>query len=123
MDLICEASAVAARALRLSVQALSYLVFACAACACASALAVPNAADVTRPQSHLNGVSTLSDLQQGRELYQARCGSCHALRDPMSLQPESWAAQVRDMRDKKGVRLSATEARQITAYLTAISSR
>ena len=80
-------------------------------------------ADVTRPRGRLDSASTLSDLQEGRELYRSRCGSCHALRDPTSLQPESWIEQVRDMREKKGVRLSSDEARRITAYLLAVSSR
>jgi mono/diheme cytochrome c family protein len=65
----------------------------------------------------------LAELQEGRRLYSARCGSCHALRDPLSLPPSAWGEQVNDMRSKRGVRLSAAEAEQITDYLVAISSR
>ena len=99
------------------------LVLVCAAAACTTGLPQPNAADLARSRGRLDSVSTLSDLEEGRELYRSRCGSCHALRDPMSLQPESWIEQVRDMREKKGVRLSPDEARRITSYLVSISSR
>jgi len=102
--------------------ALGYALLLAAATSCTQDLPTHNAADVTR-RSALDRSITLSDLDQGRELYRSRCGSCHALRDPLSLGPEAWALQVRDMQEKKGVHLSSEEARRITAYLVAVSSR
>jgi cytochrome c5 len=90
--------------------------------ACQASLAEPNAADAARVQSRLAG-SKLSDLQDGRRLYLARCGTCHALPEPGSLAPDAWGAQVHDMRTEQGVRLSDEEERHITAYLVAISAR
>jgi mono/diheme cytochrome c family protein len=93
------------------------------AVACVSELApLPSAADATRVQARFAG-SSVASLSEGRSLYLARCGSCHALRDPNSLPADAWAGEVRDMRVSKGVRLSADDAQQITAYLVAVSSR
>jgi mono/diheme cytochrome c family protein len=99
------------------------LLAAFALAACASALPpLPSAADATRVQARFTG-SSVESLREGRTLYLARCGSCHALRDPSSLPPDAWAGEVRDMRTSKGVRLNPEDEQRITAYLVAVSSR
>ena len=85
--------------------------------ACEVSLPVPNTADAARTKS------SVRDLELGRGLYGSRCGSCHALRDPVSIAPKAWSAEVNDMRTKNGVHLSDDEAQRITDYLVSISSR
>ena len=119
--MICKLKTLLARSCRLAA-AFGYAVLLAATTSCTQDLPAPNAADVTR-RSSLDRTSTLIDLEQGRELYRSRCGSCHALRNPLSLGPDAWVGQVRDMRENKGVHLSPEDARRITAYLVAVSSR
>ena len=102
--------------------ALAALVLVGGATACEATLPQANAADAARVAARF-GNPSLSELQQGRSLYLARCGTCHALRDPRSESAEAWSAQVRDMRTNKGVLLSPDEERRITAYLVSISAR
>jgi len=77
----------------------------------------PTAADASRGSAHFPDV-TLSELSQGRTLYVSRCGSCHVLKRPVELPPEQWQAEVSDMREKNGVKLSDAEAQAIVRYLT-----
>ena len=94
----------------------------CSAFACSSGFPpLPSAADATRVQGRFAG-SNVESLREGRSLYVARCGTCHALRDPASLSADAWPEQVHDMRIK-GARMSDEEEQRITAYLMAISSR
>ena len=99
----------------------SWLMGAALACACGAALPEPVAADAVRNSADA-GMS-LSDLQRGRTLYLARCGACHALRDPLSEPARAWGGEVQAMRSQNGVHLSDEEARQISGYLSAIASR
>ena len=99
-----------------------FFVLASATLGCGAGLPpLPSAADATRVQDRFAG-SSVESLRFGRTLYVARCGSCHALRDPASLPSQAWGQEVRDMR-AKGMHLSAQEEQRITAYLVAISSR
>jgi cytochrome c5 len=82
-----------------------------------SAVPEPTAADAHRGSAHFPNL-TLSELHQGRQLYLSRCGSCHALKRPVELQPEQWQVEVDEMRGKNGVKLSDDEARAIVRYLT-----
>jgi mono/diheme cytochrome c family protein len=82
----------------------------------------PNNADVARAEARF-GHADLAQLQEGRRLYLARCGTCHALREPLSLEPDAWVAQVHDMRVNKGAHISPTEETRIDEYLVSISSR
>ena len=96
--------------------AASLLLVALSACG-SSAVPEPTAADASRSSAHFPGI-TLSELEQGRHLYMSRCGSCHALKRPSELQPEQWQAEVGEMREKNGVKLSETEAQAIVRYLS-----
>ena len=87
-----------------------------AACG-SSAVPEPTAADASRGSAHFPDV-TLRELSQGRSLYMSRCGGCHALKRPSELQPEQWQAEVGEMREKNGVKLSDTEAQAIVRYLS-----
>ncbi|HEY2409289.1 MAG TPA: cytochrome c [Polyangiaceae bacterium] len=92
------------------------------ALACTEGMPHATSADASRvaarfPQSSANS------LEEGRLLYLTHCGSCHALREPSSLAADAWPARVDDMQKSQGVHLSNEDARSITAYLVAVSSR
>ncbi len=84
--------------------------------ACGSALPEPTASDATRGSRSFAGL-TLAELQQGRQLYVARCAGCHVLKLPSELPPAGWPESVAEMRRKNGVRLSDEEAEAIVRYL------
>ena len=98
---------------------LKLLLLTCLLSACAVRLPQPSAADA---KHGFAGVG-LDELKQGRVLYIARCGGCHALRDPDSEPAAAWSREVHEMRTKNGVALSDEEERWISAYLIAIASR
>jgi mono/diheme cytochrome c family protein len=88
--------------------------------ACAQGLPEPTAAHVAAAQKTAPE-ATLSDLTRGRSRYQAKCGSCHALRDPTQAPAAGWQHEIEEMRSRQGVVLSAGEARDILLYLDSVS--
>lgn len=84
--------------------------------ACASAIPQPSAADAARGGAMFPEL-TLAQLQQGRQLYVSRCGSCHVLKRPGDVPSDHWQAEVTKMRTKNGVKLSDQEAQAIVRYL------
>ena len=90
---------------------------ALAACGGSSPIPQPTAADASRGTAHFPDL-TLAELEQGRSLYVSRCGSCHTLKRPAELAPQQWDQEVREMREKNGVKLSDAEAQAIVRYLT-----
>ena len=96
------------------------LVAALAACG-GSPYPQPTTADASRGAAHFPDL-TLAELQQGRSLYVSRCGSCHALKPPAELPPQQWQAEVSEMREKNGVKLSDAEAQAIVRYLAVASA-
>jgi cytochrome c5 len=91
-----------------------------AACG-ASPYPQPTTSDASRGAAQFPDL-TLAELRQGRTLYLSRCGSCHALKPPGELQPQQWQAEVSEMREKNGVKLSDTEAQAIVRYLAVASA-
>lgn len=59
----------------------------------------------------------------GAQLYQARCGTCHALHEPRSLTAAMWEMQVQRMREtmrRRGARpLTEAEEALVLGYLRA----
>jgi hypothetical protein len=88
---------------------------------CGAALPEPDASDVEKLGVIDSGV-TLEHLEHGRSLYVARCAGCHTLKDPRSLTSEAWIRALRTMQVEEGVRLQASEARDIERFLVAMSS-
>jgi cytochrome c5 len=86
--------------------------------ACAPGLPRPTQAHVAAAQER-DPTATLADLERGRSTYAAKCGGCHALRDPVSLNSDAWHHEVDQMQTKQGVRLAPQETRDILRYLDA----
>lgn len=91
-----------------------------AACASTGGLPRPTAQHVEVARAADPKV-TLEDLSRGRTLYGARCGSCHALKDPAVAPQEGWQHELDEMEEQHGVRLTATDTRDIVRYLDAMS--
>jgi len=87
---------------------------------CGGGLPEPTPAHVAAAQSSAPEV-TLADLARGRSRYQAKCGSCHALRDPTRAPDDGWQHEIDEMRTKQGVVLSAGDARDVFLYLDSVS--
>lgn len=97
------------------------LVFAAALqAACSTAMPTPTTADAERGKSRYPDLQ-LAQLQQGRELYLRRCGSCHVLKEPSEVRAEEWPGEVQKMRQENGVKLSDAEAEAISRYLVTLS--
>jgi len=88
--------------------------------ACGAGLPHPSSQHLSVAQKSEPQVS-LGDLDRGRSLYVAKCGSCHALRDPKSLAPPQWQHEIDEMESKQGVHLKPAESHDIFRYLAAVS--
>jgi mono/diheme cytochrome c family protein len=65
--------------------------------------------------------TTLAALDQGRQLYGARCAGCHLPVAPASIAPAAWPGHVDEMTTR--AHLTPIEAELVTHYLVALSSR
>ncbi len=59
--------------------------------------------------------ATQAQLEQGRSMYVARCGGCHALVPPGRRSPDQWRSDVSEMAPK--ARLSPDESLAVLRYL------
>ena len=88
--------------------------------ACTPGLPEPTAAHLAvARQTEPN--ATLDDLSRGRGSYAAKCGNCHALREPHTVPAGDWQRVVSEMQEKQGVRLTPQENRDIVRYLDAVA--
>ena len=69
----------------------------------------PTAANVT-------STATLTELQQGRDLYLGRCGACHGIYSPDSYSAANWRSILSIMGPRAG--LSAANITLVTKYVT-----
>ena len=58
---------------------------------------------------------TADGTPDGKAIYEQRCGSCHALRDPATCSDEEWARNVATFAARAGIRPSWRPA--VIAYL------
>jgi hypothetical protein len=72
-------------------------------------LYIPTSSDVTAN-------ATLSELQQGRQLYINNCGSCHGLSSPDDFSANSWKSIMSSMAPKTS--LSPSEVTLVTKYVS-----
>ena len=96
-------------------------IVAVALAGCSAALPEPTATHVSRLRANDPSVS-LGDLERGRSLYVARCTGCHTLKEPRRFSAEAWVTALEKMEVEEGVKLEATEARDIRRYLVAMSA-
>ncbi len=71
-------------------------------------LYTPTASDAT-------ATATLADLQQGKALYMANCGSCHGLYSPDAHSASNWTGIISNMAQK--TQLTSSEVTLISKYL------
>jgi len=88
-----------------------------AACGTTLKLAVPAESDATRAAAKFPG-TTLADLNKGKAAYDANCGKCHGLKDPVRYSEEKWKKVNPRMAKKAGVD-AATEELILKYVLTA----
>jgi len=90
-----------------------------AGCAGTSRIPQPTAKHVE--YAGRNGqVTTLDALKVGRSLYIGRCGACHALKEPGSIEPGDWPEMVQRMAEN--AKLNEDQERAITQYLVGVSA-
>jgi len=80
----------------------------------------PTTADLGRVSSRYPGL-TLAELQQGRDVYQSRCGSCHVLYQPSQHGPSEWPHLIGEMAQR--AKLTEADRNRVERYLVALSSR
>lgn len=83
-----------------------------------SAFPAPTTTDVDRARTDFPDV-TLEDLEKGRELYLAKCGACHRLKEPTELTASAWPRAVENMADE--AHLGDDERDAIVRYLVTMS--
>jgi cytochrome c2 len=78
---------------------------------CTTKLYVPSDANVNKRET-----ATLAELQQGHELFSAKCGRCHKLPKPESRVPAQWTKVMEKMAPK--AKLTADEKALVFKYLS-----
>lgn len=63
--------------------------------------------------------TTSADLEQGRQLYIARCSSCHQPVRPSAMPAAEWPGHVREMSLRAN--LDAAQMRQVERYLVTMA--
>lgn len=53
----------------------------------------------------------------GKQVFTAKCGTCHELKDPADYTPKKWISIVNDMAPK--AKLNATEKKNVLTYVQA----
>ncbi len=88
--------------------------------ACGGGLPEPTSVDAERVGSRWPSVK-VTDLAEGRDLYQGRCASCHQLYEPHAFTPEKWEVELEEMSAR--ARLSEPQELLILQYLVSVSGR
>ena len=65
--------------------------------------------------------TTVSQLNEGRSLYIARCSSCHQPVQPEALDPDEWPEQIDEMKARS--KLDDAQATLIERYLVTLSAQ
>lgn len=78
------------------------------------------AADATRASSTWPEI-TLAELDRGRDLYIARCSTCHLPVEPTKIAPAAWPGHIAEMKDR--AHLTGDEAQRIERYVVTIAAR
>lgn len=86
------------------------LVFGATACGSKATLYTPSSENVNKVIT-----ASLDELNQGKDLFAAKCGQCHALPSPKSREPQKWK-QVMNVMSVKA-KLTPEENRLVTSYL------
>jgi hypothetical protein len=101
------------------------LVLGLAACVSSRAIMAPTQTDVDRMQSKFPGY-TLTDLANGKTLYEENCGNCHGLKKFNSETEEDWKKIVPNMvrkANKKGSSIDQKGEDDILRYVITMESR
>lgn len=81
--------------------------------------------DIERGQKLYPGY-TLAELNEGKNLYEAKCSTCHKLVKISHESPEGWKKMVPKMSElsnKKGKAISVKEENLILKYVVTMSSK
>jgi len=78
---------------------------------CTTKLYTPSEANVNKRQT-----ASLAELQQGKEIFSAKCGRCHKLPKPEKHQPEEWTKILEKMAPK--AKLTADQKALVFKYIS-----
>ncbi len=89
-----------------------------AACGTAVKTGVPAQSDADRATAKFPG-TTLAELNKGKIAYEANCGNCHGLKNPLKYSEEEWRKEVPPMAKKAKVDAATEEL--ILKYVVTMS--
>lgn len=108
--------------MKLKLFTLGLIVAVLASCATQSSVVQSglSQADVNRVKSQFPDYS-LTELQKGKQLYEANCGTCHNLKSPTSESEAAWKGivppMVKKANKKNGVTLTEQDEQAILRYV------
>jgi cytochrome c5 len=86
---------------------------------------LPTQGDVDRVQTKFPGY-TLTDLNEGKQLFEANCNLCHGYKKPASRTEEEWKEivprMVKKVNNKEGHSVSADGEQKILRYVITMGS-
>jgi mono/diheme cytochrome c family protein len=91
---------------------------------CSVQLMTPTQSDVDRVKTKYPDY-TLTELNEGKALYEQNCGNCHGLKKPSSEPEEEWKEIVPEMVEKakrKGAKIDARQQELILKYAITMSN-
>ena len=98
---------------------LSSILLVAAIAGCAGGLPPVTKLQVERASERWPGTSS-AQLEQGRALYQGRCGSCHQLFSPGHFPEQRWRVEIAEMRER--AHLTTDQENLIFQYLATAGS-
>lgn len=98
---------------------LAALVAACAhkATPTSSTSSTSSSGTSSAPAPSSTANASAAKIEAGHQVYNAKCGRCHGLKDPANYTAERWVPIMQSMAPK--ARLSEEETAQVTAYVQA----
>lgn len=80
---------------------------------------VPDVQTTTTTVPATRSIDVVAD--QGKQVYQAKCGKCHGLKNPGDFTSDQWDGILKKM--APNARLTSEETEQVTAYVRSLAKK
>lgn len=89
---------------------------------CTPKFLIPTAGDANLASEKFSG-TTLTDLNNGYEIYVSRCNNCHSLKHPKTKTIQEWGKILPKMAHKAKIDLYSKDFQDLKAYIYTLHDR